>query len=98
MEKIKGLSIDLDLDSISVDRGLKGLKDSIRSVNSEMRRNMSAFDRSERSVLKYETRLSGLNKKLEVQKRVVSEAQKNYEEMVKEHGKGSKEAEKAARE
>src|SRR5699024_4217929 len=67
-------------------------------VNSEMRRNMSAFDRSERSVLKYETRLSGLNKKLEVQKRVVSEAQKNYEEMVKEHGKGSKEAEKAARE
>src|SRR5690625_592840 len=63
-----------------------------------MRANMSAFDRSDRSVQKYQTRLEGLNKKLEVQKRVVDEAKKEYEEMVNEHGRGSKEAEKAARE
>lgn len=98
MEKIKGLAIDLDLDHLSVDRGLKGLKDRIKSVNSEMRANMSAFDMSDRSVKKYETRLDGLNKKLEVQKRVVAEAQKEYEKMVEEYGHGSKEAEKAARE
>lgn len=98
MEKIKGLSIDLDIDHLSVDRGLKGLKDNISTVNSEMRRNMSAFDRSERSVQKYETRITGLNKKLDVQKRVVAEAKKEYEDMVEQHGRGSKEAEKAARE
>ncbi len=98
MEKIKGLAIELDLDHLSVDRGLKGLKDNLRTVNSEMKRNMSAFDRSDRSVAKYETRLQGLNKKLEVQKVAVAEAKKEYEEMVKQHGRGSKEAEKAARE
>src|SRR5690625_2990674 len=63
-----------------------------------MRRNMSAFDYADRSVNKYQTRIDGLNRKLEVQKRVVEEARKEYEEMVKEHGAGSKEAEKAARE
>ncbi|MBO1005604.1 tape measure protein [Pseudogracilibacillus auburnensis] len=98
MEKIKGLAIELDLDHLSVDRGLKGLKDNLRTVNSEMKRNMSAFDFGEKSVKKYETSLSGLNKKLEVQKRAVAEAKKEYEDMVKEHGHGSKEAEKAARE
>lgn len=98
MEKIKGLAIELDLDHLSVDRGLKGLKDNLKTVNAEMRRNMSAFDMSDRSVQKYETRLSGLNKKLEVQKQAVAEAKKEYEEMVKQHGHGSKEAEKAARE
>ncbi len=98
MEKIKGLAIELDMDHLSVDRGLKGLKDNLRTVNSEMKRNMSAFDRSDRSVAKYETSLSGLNKKLEVQKVAVAEAKKEYEAMVDEYGHGSKEAEKAARE
>ncbi|GIN74034.1 hypothetical protein J14TS2_45090 [Bacillus sp. J14TS2] len=98
MEKIKGLAIELDLDHLSVDRGLRGLKDNLRTVNSEMKRNMSAFDKSDRSVAKYETRLSGLNKKLEVQKAAVAEAKKEYEKMVEQHGRGSKEAEKAARE
>lgn len=97
-EKIKGLAIELDMDHLSVDRGLKGLKDNIRTVNSEMKRNMSAFDRSERSVKKYETSLYGLNKKLEVQKVAVAEAKKEYEAMVNEYGRGSKEAEAAARE
>ncbi|MFD1416799.1 tape measure protein [Oceanobacillus jeddahense] len=97
-ELLKGLSIDLDLDTIKLDRGLKGVKDSIKTVNSEMKANMSAFDRSDRSVGKYETRLEGLNKKLDVQKEVVKEAKAEHENMVKEFGEGSKEAEKAARE
>ncbi|WP_277679485.1 tape measure protein [Gracilibacillus dipsosauri] len=98
MEKIKGLAIDLDLDHLSVDRGLRGLKDNLRTVNSEMKRNMSSFDRGERSVHKYETRLHGLNRKLEVQKVAVAEAKKEYEKMVEQHGKNSVEAQKAARE
>lgn len=85
------------MDHLSVDRGLRGLKENLRTVNSEMKHNMSAFDRSDRSVAKYEASLTGLNKKLEVQKVAVSEAQKEYEKMVEQHGRGSKEAEKAAR-
>jgi len=92
------LSIELDLDTIKIDRGLTGLKDRLRGVNSEMRANMSSFDRGDRSIGKYETRLDGLNKKLEVQKEVTKEAKVEYEKMVDEHGEGSKEAEKAARE
>lgn len=96
-EKIEGLSIALDLDSLALERGLTGVKDRLRTVNSEMRRNMSAFDYSDRSVQKYETRLEGLNKKLQVQERVTEESRKEYEKMVDEYGKGSAEAEEAER-
>lgn len=97
-ERIEGLSIGLDLDTLSLDRGLSGLKDRLRTINSEMKLNMSAFDRGERSVEKYQTQLQGLNRKLEVQKQVVSQARAEYERMVQEHGAGSAEAERAARE
>ncbi|MDF1997599.1 phage tail tape measure protein [Peribacillus frigoritolerans] len=98
MERIEGLSIGLDLDALALDRGLTGLKDKLKTVNSEMKANLSSFDRADQSVKKYETRLNGLNKKLEVQKRVVHESKIEYEKMVAEYGQGSKEAEKAARE
>lgn len=95
-ERIEGLSIGLDLDSAKFENGLKGLKGKIGLVNSEMRANMSAFDRSERSMSKYETQLTGLNKKLDLQKIAVKEARDEYDKMVDRHGKGSREAEKAA--
>jgi len=97
-DRIEGLSIGLDLDALALDRGLTGLKDRLKTVNSEMKANLSAFDRADKSVEKYETRLNGLNRKLEVQKRVVVAAASEYEKMVAEYGKGSKEAEKANRE
>lgn len=97
MQRIEGLTIGLDLDTTSLNRGLTGLKDKLRNVNSEMKANMSAFDRGDRSVSKYETRLTGLNRKLEVQKEITKKAKEEYEKMVQEHGEGSKEADKAAR-
>ena len=96
-ERIEGLSIGLDLDTMKLDSGLTSLKSKMSLVNSELRNNLSAFDRGDKSVEKYQTRIDGLNKKLEVQKTVVDSAHKSYEKMVKEHGEGSKEAEKAAR-
>ncbi|WP_330948900.1 phage tail tape measure protein [Virgibacillus sp. MG-45] len=98
MERIEGLSIGLDLETMKVDSGLKDLKSKLTLVNSEMKANMSAFDRGDKSVGKYETRLKGLNKKLEVQKAVTENARKTYDKMVEAHGEGSKEAEKAATE
>ncbi|GAA0491338.1 hypothetical protein GCM10008986_16800 [Salinibacillus aidingensis] len=96
--RVEGLSIDLDLNTQALNRGLKGAKDSLKTVNSEMKANMSAFDRADQSVEKYETRIQGLNKKLKAQERVTSEARKEYDRMIEKHGEGSKEAEKAARE
>ncbi|PIC88432.1 phage tail tape measure protein [Sporosarcina sp. P21c] len=95
-ENITGLTIGLSLDTIKVDTGLQSLKSKLTMVNSEMKNNMSAFDRGEKSLGKYQTQLDGLNKKIEVQKAVTAAAQKNYEKMVKEHGEGSVQAEKAA--
>lgn len=97
-KRVEGLSIDLDLNTQALNRGLKGAKDQLKTVNSEMKSNMSAFDRGDRSVEKYEKRLQGLNKKLQAQEKVTSEARKEYDRMVEQHGEGSEEAEKAARE
>lgn len=95
-ERIEGLSIGLDLDTVGIDNSLKQLKGKIGLVNSEMKANMSAFDRGEKSIEKYDTQLKGLNKKLEVQKAAVKAAKDEYDKMVDRHGKSSKEAEKAA--
>ncbi|WP_117161344.1 phage tail tape measure protein [Paraliobacillus sp. X-1268] len=97
-ERIEGLSIELDLETMKINSGLKDLKSQLTTVNSEMKANMSAFDRSDKSIGKYETRLQGLNKKLEVQQAVTEKAFTSYEKMVKEHGEGSIEAQKAAKE
>lgn len=98
MRKIEGMSIGLSLDDLELQHGLTGLKRRLTSVNAEMKSNMSAFDRSDRSVQKYETRLQGLNQKLEVQKRVTEQARKQYERMREENKLGTVEGEKAARE
>ncbi|SDM14627.1 phage tail tape measure protein [Sediminibacillus halophilus] len=97
MERIEGMSIGLDLETMKVESGLTDLRSKMRLVNSEMKANLSAFDRGDRSIRKYETRLEGLNKKLEVQRSITEKAKRNYEKMVNEHGEGSIEAEKAAK-
>jgi len=96
-DRIEGLSIGLDLDQTALERGLTGLKDKLKIVNAEMRANLSAFDRADRSIDRYQTQLNGLNRKLEVQKEIVKQARSQYERMVQEHGEGSREADKAAR-
>jgi phage-related minor tail protein len=97
-ERIEGLSIGLDLNTLKVESGLTDLKAKMQLVNSEMKANLSAFDRGDKSLEKYQVTLNGLNKKLEVQKVATESALKSYQKMVKEHGEGSKEAEKAAKE
>ncbi|MGI8351672.1 phage tail tape measure protein [Niallia circulans] len=97
MERIEGLTIDLALDSTRLNRGLTGLKDKLKTVNSEMKANLSAFSRADNSIAKHETKLNGLQRKLEVQKEVVKGAREHYQKMVQEYGEGSKKADAAAR-
>lgn len=96
-ERIDGLSVGLGLDTVEMERGLNGLRDRMRTLNSEMRNNLSNFDRSDRSVQKYETRIDSLNKKVQVQERITKATREEYQKMVQEHGEGSKEAERARR-
>jgi TP901 family phage tail tape measure protein len=98
MERIEGLQIELGLDDAALKGGLTGLKGRLKTVNQEMRANLSAFDRADQSIEKYQTTLTGLNRKLEVQTAVTEKARKEYAAMVKEYGEGSEEAHKAARE
>lgn len=94
---ITGLSIDLGLDTRKVTEAAKAVKSDLSLMNSEMKKNMSAFDRSEKSVEKFSTRLGGLEKKLGIQERAVSSARSEYELMVKQYGEGSEQAKKAER-
>ena len=98
MERIEGLSIELGLDDTALKGGLTGLKSRLKTVNQEMRANLSAFDKADQSVEKYQATLTGLNKKLEVQTAVTKRAKEQYKSMVKEYGEGSEEAHKASRE
>ncbi len=96
-KKIEGLTIDLGLDTIKVDAGLKGVSRKFSVFSSEMKSSMSVFDKGEKSVQKYETQLGNLNKKLDIHKVAVRNARHDYEKMVKEHGEGSKQADYAAK-
>ena len=97
MAEIRGLSISLDLDSLQMERGLTGLRDRLKTVNSEMRATMSEFDRSEKSIEKYASQVTHLNEKVDIQARLTKEAKANMEAMVKEYGAGSRQAQSAIR-
>ena len=96
MERIEGLRIDLGLDTAAMQGGLKNLKTKLKTVNAEMKASLSAFDRADQSVEKYEATLTGLNRKMDVQKEIVKQARKEYDKMVEQYGEGSREAEHAA--
>ncbi len=81
MGKLEGLTIDLGLNTVGVDEGLRGLQRKLKVVNSEMDANLSAFSKGEQSIERYSTTLQGLNKKMEVQSKIVSEAKKNYNDL-----------------
>ncbi|MGE6370650.1 phage tail tape measure protein [Planococcus kocurii] len=93
---IQGLSIGLNLDTSGINQSLKGLKGQLKAVDSEMRVNMSAFARGEKSVEKYQTQISGLNKKLDASKAAVNGAKAEYDKMVALHGEGSTQAQNAS--
>ena len=73
--KLEGLTLEMKLDAMGVQEGMKGLKRQLGVVNSEMKANLSAFDKSEKSMEQYETKLNGLNKRLKVQKQMFNQAE-----------------------
>ncbi|HDT6656259.1 TPA: phage tail tape measure protein [Staphylococcus aureus] len=74
-EKVEGMTLELKLDHLGVQEGMKGLKRQLGVVNSEMKANLSAFDKSEKSIEKYQARIKGLNDRLKVQKKMYSQVE-----------------------
>ena len=80
-EVIKGFNIELGLDTLGVDTGLKGLNRTMSRVNAEFSRSLSTFDRGERSISRYQTTIEGLTSKMEVQERVIEHNRKNHKSL-----------------
>ncbi|HDB0766883.1 TPA: phage tail tape measure protein [Staphylococcus aureus] len=74
-EKVEGMTLELKLDHLGVQECMKGLKRQLGVVNSEMKANLSAFDKSEKSMEKYQARIKGLNDRLKVQKKMYSQVE-----------------------
>ncbi|GEQ04572.1 phage tail tape measure protein [Staphylococcus gallinarum] len=79
--QVQGLTIRNTMDNGQVEASVKSLKRQLTLVNSEMRANLSAFDKSEKSMSKYKLQLKSLNEKIKIQKKVFHQAEDNLKSL-----------------
>ena len=93
-ERIRGLSISLDLDTLGVDRGLKDLKRSFRTFDSSMKTNMNNFRNSEKSAKNYETVIGDLTDTIDNQKANLKDLRKEHDAVAEAEGAHSESAQR----
>ena len=87
-ERIRGLSIDLDLNDTGVNRSLASIRRSFRMFNQELRTNMNNFKVNEKSTESYKQAIKDLNGTLDSQKKNLNDLVKEYDKL-QEEGKGN---------
>ena len=87
-ERIRGLSIDLDLNDTGVNRSLASIRRSFRMFNQELRTNMNNFKVNEKSTESYKQAIKDLNGTLDNQKKNLNDLVKQYDKL-QEEGKGN---------
>nr|DAL52217.1 MAG TPA_asm: minor tail protein [Caudoviricetes sp.] len=87
-ERIRGLSIDLDLNDTGVNRSLASIRRSFRMFNQELRTNMNNFKVNEKSTESYKQAIKDLNGTLDSQKKNLNDLVKQYDKL-QEEGKGN---------
>ncbi|TDL35682.1 hypothetical protein EVU91_11565 [Macrococcoides bohemicum] len=80
-ERIRGLSIDLDLDDTGITRSLGTIKRSFRDLNSSLKTNMNNFKYTEKSVDSYENAIEDLGTTIKGQQKNVSGLKAKMDEL-----------------
>ncbi|MDN6166542.1 MAG: tape measure protein, partial [Tetragenococcus koreensis] len=91
-ERIKGLQIDLSLDSMNVSKGLAGVKREFRALNSSMKVSNNNFKYGDKSAQSYKDRMSELETAVNGGTERLGELDKEYKRVSETQGAGSKAA------
>ncbi|NWN99253.1 tape measure protein [Tetragenococcus halophilus] len=91
-ERIKGLQIDLSLDSMNVSQGLAGVKREMRALNSSMKVSNNNFKHGDKSASAYKDRMSELQTAVDGSSKHLDQLKSAHADVVAEQGAGSKAA------
>lgn len=97
-ERIKGLSIGLDLDSANLNRSLTEIKRNFRTLNSDLKLTGNNFKYTEKSTDSYKQRIKELDGTIAGYKKNIDDLAKQYDKVSQEQGENSAEAQKLRQE
>ncbi|EGQ0496000.1 phage tail tape measure protein [Staphylococcus aureus] len=97
-ERIKGLSIGLDLDAANLNRSFAEIKRNFKTLNSDLKLTGNNFKYTEKSTDSYQQRIKELDGTIIGYKKNVDDLAKQYDKVSQEQGENSAEAHKLRQE
>ncbi|HFG2304212.1 TPA: phage tail tape measure protein [Staphylococcus aureus] len=97
-ERIKGLSIGLDLDAANLNRSFAEIKRNFKTLNSDLKLTGNNFKYTEKSTHSYKQRIKELDGTITGYKKNVDDLAKQYGKVSQEQGENSAEAQKLRQE